>query len=65
MPTATFDLTDPKHLVTPAEVRAVLLARCFAEVNVLVTPGSATAAKLARLFAGMLREARPGVWRLG
>lgn len=62
--TQTFDLRDVEFL-DEAQTHAVLAARRSGPVTLLLTPGTQPAQKLARLLHGLLREARPGVWRLG
>lgn len=69
MPTATFDLRDvafleesaPKGVVSAGVIVAALRR---GPVTLLLTPGTHPARKLAELCGGLLREVRPGVWRL-
>lgn len=70
MDSRTFDLRDLDHLPETApepelSTYAILQASRSGPVTLLLTPGTQPATKLATLCGTMLREARPGVWRLG
>lgn len=63
MESQTFDLRSLEHL--PDETAGeIVRATRHGAVTLLLVPGTQPARKLATLCGGLLREARPGVWRL-